>query len=62
MTRRTTLVIPEEVTKEARKKAIDENTSVSQVVTTLLRLWVAGEIELPTPQPKEKKGGKRKPK
>ena len=43
----TTLSIPDEVTREARKRAIDEGTSMSAVVTTLLRLWLAKSIELP---------------
>ena len=57
-----TLSVPSEVTREARKRAIDDDTSMSAVVTALLRMWLAGEIELPAPEPKEKKGGKHKTK
>ena len=34
--------------KAARIKAIETNTTLSDVVREFLRLWVAGELELPT--------------
>jgi len=43
-----TLTIPVDLRREARAKAILEGKNLSQVVRELLRLWVAGEIELPT--------------
>jgi hypothetical protein len=35
---------------------------MTAVVSELLELWLADEIELPTTEPKEKKGGKHKTK
>ena len=57
---KTTLSIPTEVTRKARAKAIIEGANLSAVVTLFLRAWLAGEIDLPTPekaQPKRKRGG-----
>lgn len=44
---RLTLSMPEELKKQARVKAIMIDSNLSEVVRTLLRMWLAGEIELP---------------
>ena len=54
---KTTLSVPDDVAREVRKRAIDDGTSMSAIVTTLLRMWLAGEIELPPEKPER---GKRK--
>lgn len=41
------LYVPADLAKAAKKKAIDQDTSVSAVVTQFLRAWVAGTIHLP---------------
>ncbi len=56
----TTLNIPPELRQKARAKAISEGSNLSAVVVAFLEAWLADEIEVPTPQPKEKKGGKHK--
>ncbi len=56
---KTTLTIPADVTHKARVRALTESTSMSAIVTSLLRGWLDGEIELPQPKP-EKGGGKTK--
>lgn len=62
---KTTLTIPAEVTRKARGRAISEGTSMSAVVTALLRFWLDGQIVL-TPEgelaPIREKGGQRKTK
>ena len=52
----TTLNMPPELIKQAKKKAIDEGTTVSAVVIAFLESWVSGKIQVPG-QPK---GGKQK--
>jgi plasmid stability protein len=42
-----TLTIPVDLRRKARAKAILEGKSLSQAVRELLRLWLAGEVELP---------------
>ena len=44
---KTTMRIPQDLHKAARIKAIETNTTLSDVVREFLRLWVAGELELP---------------
>jgi hypothetical protein len=44
---KTTIRMPLDLHKAARIKAIETNTTVSDVVRECLRLWVAGELELP---------------
>jgi len=55
--KRSNLSIPLDVFRKARGRAITEGSNLSAVVTALLRLWLAGKIELPQP---EQKGGKHK--
>ena len=43
-----TLVISDNLRRKARAKAITQGTSLSAVVRAFLKLWVAGEIELPS--------------
>ncbi len=47
---RSTLTIPTEVSRKARGRAISEGKSFSAVVTTLLRMWLAGQVQLPEPK------------
>lgn len=52
-----TLNLPIDLTNKSRAKAIAQGGNLSVVVTAFLRAWLAGEIELPTPetaQPKAK--------
>ena len=44
---RATLTMPRELVREARAEAIRRGTSMSAVVRQLLRLWLAGELDLP---------------
>jgi hypothetical protein len=44
-----TLSMPDELKRQARAKAILEGRSLSGVVRQLLRLWIAGAVELPPP-------------
>lgn len=37
-----TLSVPEEIVKQAKKKAIDEEVDVSAVVAGFLKLWIDG--------------------
>ena len=47
---KTTIRIPQDLNKAARIKALEMDTNLSEVIREFLRLWVAGEVELP---PKE---------
>jgi len=40
--------IPPEILKEAKKKAIDENKSLSEVLRELLAGWTKGKTSQPT--------------
>jgi hypothetical protein len=42
---RTTINVSESVFQQARIKALQENVTVSEVVSDLLARWVAGEID-----------------
>ncbi len=42
-----TLTMPVDLKRKARAKAILEGKNLSQVVRELLRLWIAGTIEIP---------------
>ena len=44
-----TLSMPDGLKRQARAKAILEGRSLSGVVRALLRMWLAGEVELPPP-------------
>jgi len=44
-----TLSMPDDLKRQARAKAILEGRSLSGVVRQLLRMWLAGEVELPPP-------------
>ena len=44
-----TLSMPDELKRQARAKAILEGRSLSGVVRQLLKMWLAGEVELPLP-------------
>ena len=48
-----TLSMPDELKRQARAKAILEGRSLSGVVRQLLRMWLAGEVELPPPDGNE---------
>jgi len=52
---RTTLSLPSDVTRKTRARAISEGTTMTAVVTVLLRGWLAGEIELPQPEKPERR-------
>ena len=47
--KRTNLIMPVDLFRKARGRAISEGSHLSGVVTMLLEAWLAGEIELPTP-------------
>ena len=49
-----TLSMPDELKRQARAKAILEGRSLSGVVRQLLRLWIAGAVELPPPDGDER--------
>ncbi|MEA3341124.1 MAG: hypothetical protein U9R15_14260 [Chloroflexota bacterium] len=49
---KTTIRILQDLNKAARIKAIEMDTNLSEVIREFLRLWVAGEIELPTKEEK----------
>jgi len=51
-----TLTMPDELKRQARAKAILEGRSLSGVVRQLLRMWLAGEVELPPPDGSEESG------
>ncbi len=57
-TKQTNLLIPEDVMLNAKKRAADEKTTVSAVVTALLQGWLAGDIHIPPP--KERRGRPKK--
>jgi hypothetical protein len=42
---RVMLSVPQDVTRQARARAITEGTSMSAVVTAFLRAWLAGKLE-----------------
>lgn len=48
-----TLSMPDELKRQARAKAILEGRSLSGVVRQLLRMWLAGDVELPPPDGSE---------
>jgi plasmid stability protein len=48
-----TLSMPDDLKRQARAKAILEGRSLSGVVRRLLRMWLAGEVELPPPDGNE---------
>jgi hypothetical protein len=48
-----TLTMPDELKRQARAKAILEGRSLSGVVRQLLRLWLAGDVELLLPDGSE---------
>jgi hypothetical protein len=45
---RTTIRMAQNLHKAARIKALEMDTTLSDVIREFLRLWVAGELELPT--------------
>jgi predicted HicB family RNase H-like nuclease len=47
-THQTAIRIPKELHRAAKMKAIQSDVTLSEAIRELLRLWVAGEIELPT--------------
>jgi len=51
-----TLSMPDELKRQARAKAILEGRSLSGVVRQLLKLWLAGGVELPPPDGSEESG------
>lgn len=59
--KRTNLVMPLDVFRKARGKAITEGSNLSTVVVALLQMWLAGEIELSEPEkPLERRAKKKK--
>ena len=48
-----TLTMGDELKRQARAKAILEGRSLSGVVRQLLRMWLAGQVELPPPDEDE---------
>ena len=48
-----TLTMGDELKRQARAKAILEGRSLSGVVRQLLRMWLAGQVELPPPGEEE---------
>ena len=44
---RVTITMPRELVLTARAEAIRRGTSLSAVVRQLIKMWLAGEIELP---------------
>ena len=48
-----TLTMPDDLKRQARAKAILEGRSLSGVVRQLLRMWLAGEVELAPPDGSE---------
>ena len=48
-----TLTMGDDLKRQARAKAILEGRSLSGVVRALLRMWLAGEVELPPPDGSE---------
>jgi antitoxin component of RelBE/YafQ-DinJ toxin-antitoxin module len=47
-THQTAIRIPKELHKAARMKAIELDVTLSEAIRELLRMWVAGKVELPT--------------
>ena len=47
---RVTLTMPRELVQTARAEAIARGTSLSAVVRQLIKMWLAGEVELPAPK------------
>jgi len=47
---RVTLTMPRELAQTARAEAINRGTSLSAVVRQLIKMWLAGKIELPAPK------------
>ena len=57
---RVMLSVPNDVTRQARAKAISEGTSMSAVVTVFLRAWLDGELDAPLPKPEKEVKPKKK--
>jgi len=57
---RVMLSVPNDVTRQARAKAISEGTSMSAVVTAFLRAWLDGELDVPQPKPEKEVKPKKK--
>jgi hypothetical protein len=55
---RTTIRMSTDLHKAARIKAIEMDTTLSDVVREFLTLWVAGQLELPTHTEEEGKEDK----
>jgi hypothetical protein len=53
MSEKSTLVIPRALMLEARKKALEEGTSVSAVVRVFLKAWVDGRLQPPEEEQKD---------
>ena len=47
---RVTITMPRELVLTARAEAIRRGTSLSAIVRQMVKMWLAGEIELPTHQ------------
>ena len=47
MERKGTFRVPEGLLRAARTQGIEVDVSLSQAIRELLKLWVAGKIELP---------------
>ena len=54
---KTTIRMPLSLHKAARIKAIQEDTTLSDVVREFIALWVAGKIEVPSVQEQEPDDG-----
>ena len=48
-----TLTMPNALKYQARAKAILEGKNLSHVVRELLKAWLDGKIELPSPEPEQ---------
>jgi hypothetical protein len=55
---RTTIRMTKNLHKAARIKALEMDTTLSDVVREFLTLWVAGELELPTQTEEERQEDK----
>jgi len=53
---RTTLVLSDDLLREARRKASAEGLSLSQVLRGLLDRWVVGEVRLPVAEEDHRPG------
>jgi hypothetical protein len=52
---RVTLTMPRELVKTARVEAIKRGTSLSAVVRQLVKMWLAGEVDLEPPATEEER-------